>query len=155
MYGCQQAEEVAEEHAVDVEADIEAIRNWVNKSYATGESGDLEGYLNFWAEDVIWMPRNSPTLQGIGAVKEYLQPYFEKLTLHIVISIEEIRIIDDFSFARINTEEKYTPKTGGGETIDLDLKIIFLLQRMPDGTWLGTHCIWNSNDPLPTSDENK
>jgi len=146
-------ETVMEEPMVSVEADIEAIRNWVNKSYATAESGDLEGYLDFWAEDVIWMPRNTPIIQGISAVKGYLQPYFEQLTLHVVISIKEIRIVDDFAFARINTEEKYTPKMGEGEPIDLNLKIIFLLQRMPDGTWLGTHCIWNSNDPLTASEE--
>ncbi len=154
-FSCQQEEEEVEERVIDVEADIEAIRNWVNKSYATAESGDLEGYLDFWTENVIWMPRNTPTIQGISAVREYVQPYVEQLTSHVVISIKEIRIVNDFAFARINTEEKYTPKTGEGEPIDLNLKNIFLLQRMTDGTWLGTHCIWNSNDPLPTSKENQ
>ena len=154
-FSCQQGEKVDEEPVVDVEADVEAIKNWVNKSYATAESGDLEGYLNFWTEDVIWMPRNTPTLQGVSALRGYLQPYFGQLTLNVVISIKEIRVVGDFAFIRINTEEKYTPKMGEGEPIDLNLKIIFLLQRMPDGTWLGTHCIWNSNNPLPASEENQ
>ena len=154
-FSCQQGEEVAEEPVVDVEADIEAIRNWVNLSYAAADSGDFEGYISFWAEGVIWMPPNAPIIQGISAATEMLQPYFEQVTIHHKISIEEIKVADDFAFTRFNTEEKYTLKTGEGESVESNFKAIILLQRMADGTWLGTHCIWNSNDPHPTSEENQ
>jgi len=52
-------------------------------------------------------------------------------------------------------EEKYTPRTGEGESMEANFKAIILLQRMADGTWLGTHCIWNSNDSLPTQQDNQ
>jgi uncharacterized protein (TIGR02246 family) len=153
-FGCQKAEEVAEESVVDVEADVEAIRNWVNESYAAADSGDVEDYISYWTEGVIWMPPNAPIIQGTSATREMLQPYFEQVTIHHEISIEEIKVADDFAFTRINSEETYTPRTGEGESIEANFKAIILLQRMADGTWLGTHCIWNSNDPLPTSEEN-
>jgi ketosteroid isomerase-like protein len=149
-FSCQKAEEPV----VDVEADIEAVRNWVKESYAAADSGDVEDYISFWVEDVIWMPPNAPIIQGTSAIKEILQPYFEQLTIHREISAEEIEINDDFAFTRINSDEKYTPRTGEGESIEASFKAIILLQRMADGTWLGTHYIWNSNNPLPTSDEN-
>ena len=153
-FSCQQAEEVAEGSAVDIEADVEAVKNWVKESYAAANSGDVEDYISFWAEDVIWMPPNAPIIQGISAITEMLQPYFDQVTIHHEISIEEIEIADDFAFIRINSEEKYTPRTEEGESIEANFKAIILLQRMANGTWLGTHLIWNSNDPLPTSEEN-
>jgi ketosteroid isomerase-like protein len=154
-FSCQQGEEAAEEPAIDINADIAAIRNWVNLSYAAADSGDFEGYISFWAEGVIWMPPNAPIIQGISAATEMLQPYFEQVTIHHKISIKEIKVVDDFAFTRFNAEEKYTPKTGEGESVESNFKAIILLQRMADGTWLGTHLIWNSNDPLPASAENQ
>ena len=153
-FGCQKAEEVAEKPVVEVEADIEAIRNWVNISYAAADSGDVEDYITFWADDVIWMPPNAPIIKGTSAIREMLQPYFEQLTTHREISVEEIDVIDDFAFVRINSDERYTSRTGEGEFIEASFKAIILLQRMADGTWLGIHYIWNSNDPLPNSEEN-
>ncbi len=153
MVGCQQGKEVAEESMVDVEADIEAIRNWLKENFAAADSGDVEGYLTFLAEDVILMPPNEPIIQGKSAVRESIQPYFGQITTHRDFSIEEIKVAGDFAFLRINSEETYTPKTGEGEPVESNFKAIFLLQRMNDGTWLCTHGIWNSNDPLPTSEE--
>jgi uncharacterized protein (TIGR02246 family) len=154
-FSCQQGEEVAEEPAEDIEADIEAIRDWVNGNYAAADSGDLEGYLSFWAEDIVWMPPNAPIMKGKSSIGEYVKPFFEQLTIHHEISIEEIKTAEDFASTRLNSKEKYTPKTGEGEPMELNVKAIFLLQRMSDGTWLCTHGIWNSNDPLPTSEENQ
>ena len=147
--GCKQAEEVAEESAVDIEVDVEAIKNWVKESYAAADSGDVENYISFWAEDVIWMPPDAPIIKGKSAIREMLQPYFEQLTMHREISVEEIEVNDDFAFTRINSDEKYTPRTGEGESIEASFKAIVLLQRMADGIWLGTHYIWNSNPPPP------
>jgi len=82
---------------------------------------------------------------------DYVQPYFGQFTTHRNFLIEEIKVAGDFAFARIVSKEKYTPKTGEGESMESNNKGIFLLQRMSDGTWLCTHCMWNSIDPLPTS----
>ena len=94
-------------------------------------------------------------MKGKSTIRGYVQPFFEQLTIQHEISIEEIKVAEDFAFARLNSKEKYTPKTGEGEPMELNVKAIFLLQRMPDGTWLCTHGIWNSNDPLPPLEENQ
>jgi uncharacterized protein (TIGR02246 family) len=152
-FACQQGKEIAEESVVDVEADIEAVRNWLKENFAAADSGDLERYLTFFADDVILMPPNEPILQGISAIREMAQGYFEQITTQREFSIEEIKVAGDFAFLRINSEEKYTLKTGEGEPVEASFKAIFLLKRMNDGTWLCTHGIWNSNDPLPTPEE--
>ena len=155
-FGCQQpGEEIAEEPAVGEEADIYAIREWVNGNFGAADSGDLEGYLTYWAEDVIWMPPNTPIMQGKRAIMEFVQPVLELYTIHRNFSIEEIKADGNFAFARTNSEETYSPKAGEGESIKSNGKTMFLLKRMPDGTWQGTHCIWNSNDPLTPSEEDE
>jgi uncharacterized protein (TIGR02246 family) len=156
VVGCQQSiEEVAEEIKVDVGTDIDTIREWVNGNFDAADSGNLEGYLSYWTEDVIWMPPNAPIMQGKITIKEFVQPMLELYTIHRNFSIEEIKADGDFAFARTNSEETYSPKAGEGESIKSNGKTMFLLKRMPDGTWQGTHCIWNSNDPLPPSEENQ
>jgi uncharacterized protein (TIGR02246 family) len=154
VFSCQKGGEGAEE-PVDIEADVEAIRNWVKESYAAADSGNVKNYISFWAKDVIWMPPDAPIIQGTSAIRELLKPYFEQLTAKRKISVEEITVTDDFAFTRINTEEKYTPRTGEGEPVEANFKAIIFLQRIADGTWLGTHYIWNSNDPPPSSEKNK
>jgi uncharacterized protein (TIGR02246 family) len=154
-FSCQQGEEVYEEPILDVEADIEATRNWLKGNFAAADSGDLERYLTFFADDVILMPPNEPIIQGISAIREMAQPYFEQVNTQREFSIEEIKVAGDFAFLRINSEEKYTLKTGEGEPVEASFKAVFLLQRMNDGAWLCTHSIWNSNDPLPTPEEKK
>ena len=150
-FGCQMDEKVAEKHAVDIEADVEAIRDWVNGNYAAADSGDLEDYLSYWKEDVIWMPPNAPIIKGTSATREILQPYFEQVAILHEITIEEIKVAGDFAFTRFNSQEKYTPRSGEGKPVEANFKAIILLQRMPDGTWLGTHLMWSSNAPPPTS----
>ncbi len=156
VVGCQKkVEELAEEPALDVGTDVDTIREWVNGNFAAADSGDLEGYLSYWAEDVIWMPPNAPIMQGKSTIREFVQPMLEIYRIHRNFSIEEIKADGNFAFVRTDSEETYSPKAGEGKSIKSKGKTMFLLKRMPDGTWLGTHCIWNSNDPLPSPEENQ
>ena len=154
-FACQQGKKVAEEPVVDAESDIEAIKNWVNSSYAAADSGDFEGYISFWAVGLTWMPPNGPIIQGISAATEMNKSYFEQLAIQHEISIKEIKVTGDFAYTRFNSEEKYTPRTGEGESIEANFKAIILLQRMAEGNLLGTHLNWNSNDPIPALVENQ
>jgi len=151
-FSCQQKEEAAENIMDVAETDIESIRNWVNSSYAAADSGDSEGYMNFWSEGLIWMPPNGPNIVGKSAAAEMIKTYFEQVAIEHEISIEELKVTGDFAYTRFNSKEKYTPRTGDGESVEANFKAIILLLRMPEGNWLGTHLIWNSNDPIPDLD---
>ena len=93
------------------------------------------------------MPPGAPVVEGREAILEYARPFFEGYTIDQRYEVEEIKIADGFAFARINSTERYTPKLGAGEPLDLSLKAIFILQRQPDGSWVSTHCVWNNNAP--------
>ena len=147
-FGCQQGEEMAEETAVDVDADKEAIKVLLNNNASVISAEDLDGWLAQFTDDAIFMNPNAEILKGVEASRVYAIPVFEQFDHEIAITIDEVEVEGDFAFARTIGEETYTPKTGEGDPIKANSKGIFLLQRMTDGTWLCTRCIWNSNDPL-------
>jgi len=51
--GCQQGEEIADESAADVEADIQAIKRIVEDYEAAVNTADIDRYLQLYADDVI------------------------------------------------------------------------------------------------------
>ncbi len=153
-FGCQQAEEVAEEPVVDIEADVEAIKALFAHNSTVITSGDLDGWIAQFTEDVIFMPPNSGILKGKEAGREFARPWYEQLNMEFDISVDEIEVHDNWAFARWSYKGLYTPKTGG-ETIQENGKEIWILKRQFDGSWKCSHIIWNSNGPLPTSQENQ
>jgi uncharacterized protein (TIGR02246 family) len=149
--GCDLRKERAEKPAVDVAADKGAIKDLLEIQYASIiAEGDFERWLTFFTEDVIFMPPNSATLYGIDATREFVQPIFEMFNFETDITVDEVEVSDDWAFARWHYMAQYKPKTEG-DTIPENGKEIWIFKRQLDGSWRCSHIIWNSNDPLPTS----
>jgi uncharacterized protein (TIGR02246 family) len=153
-FGCQKAEEVAEEPAVDVEADVEAIKALFANNSSVINSGDLEGWIDQFTEDAIFMPPNSAVLKGKEAGREYARPWYEQLNMEFDLTVDEIEVHGNWAFARWHYVGRYTPKSGGEPTQQKG-KEIWILKRQTDGSWKCSHIIWNYDDPLPTSEENQ
>ena len=145
-FGCQQVEEVAEEPAVDVEADVAAIKAWYERYVAINNAGDFDSFGTSWTEDVVWLPPDAPVVIGKEAILDYARPFFELYSIHQEITVEEIKVSGRIAFARSSNSEKYSPKGEGG-AIETKFKAIFIFQRKNDGTWISSHAIWNSNIP--------
>ena len=143
----QQPQQIAEK-ASNTKADVEAIKKWIDRYCATVTAGDFEGYRAFWTEDVVWMPPHGPTLQGIEVCMEHNRPYFEEYNSVEKMTVEEIEIGDRFAFVRVQYTCQGEPKQEGAEPINEDGKGVFILKRKPDGPWVSTHCVWNSNVPI-------
>ena len=68
----------------------------------------------------------------------------ENYLLDQKVTVEEVIVSGDLAFSRFFSLEKFTPK-GDVPAMENDGKNIFIFKRQPDGSWLGTHGIWNSN----------
>ena len=140
--------EPAAQAASDAESDVQAIRAWLDRYCATVTAGDLEGYRDFWTDDCIWLPPNTPVRQGIEACIEHNRPLFEYYTAVETMTADEIQVAGPFAFARVHYTYEGTPKPGFDvEPLKEDGKGMFILRRRPDGFWVSTHCVWNSNLP--------
>ena len=130
------------------EADVKAIQEYFQGYVAAAKAGDLDGYRKFWTDDVVWLPPDAPLTEGIEACMDRARPQFEELIQEEAITVEEIKFATAFTFVRVNYTYKGTPK-GDGEPVEEDGKGVFLMKRKPDGSWVSTHCVWNSNLPRP------
>jgi ketosteroid isomerase-like protein len=98
-FSCQkQVEEVAEESVVGVEADVEAIKAWLERYVALNNEGDFESYGDFWTESVVWLPPGAPAVIGKEAILDFARPFFEQYNIHQEFKTEEIRVADSFAF---------------------------------------------------------
>lgn len=130
------------------EADVHRIKAWIERYCETVTAGDFDGYRAFWTEDVVWLPPNAPVRKGIEACMEHNRPLFEYYDSVETMTAEEVVIAGPIAFARVNYTYEGTPKPGiDVELLKEDGKGIFLFRRRPDGSWVATHCVWNSNIP--------
>jgi uncharacterized protein (TIGR02246 family) len=153
-FGCQKAEEVAEEPVVDVEADVEVLKNMLDEWMALYNAGDLEKLVSFfYAEDVVAMGDNQPILKGRDAIlAEYKKEYEMYDSYGDISVVEDVRVSGDLAMVRGNDTGTYAPK-GGGEPTKYDVKWVYIFERQPDGTWKCVCEIWNSNLPEKSEEE--
>ncbi len=150
---CQKGEEVAEEPVVDVTADVEAINAWFDTYTSTIAAGNLDGWVDHFAEDIVAMPPNEATIKGKEALRQWGQPFFDQFNQEELVTIEEIEVAGNWAFVLLPYTLKLTPKAGG-EPFQANGKGIWIFKRQADETWKASHAIWNSNDPLSASEEN-
>jgi len=149
---CQQLIDEATEKAepaVDIEADITAIKEVLNQYAIAGNTGDFNLFISLWADDGVQMPPDAPTVIGKERIREAMKPVFDQMTLEIAITnIEDAKVYGDLGLTRCNYTLDMTPKAGG-ETIHAmrDGKALTLYERQPDGSWKIVYDCFNSNVP--------
>lgn len=156
-FSCQkQGEEVAEEAkpAVNVEADITAIKEMLNQYAVACDTGDFDLWISLWADNGVQMPPDTPARIGKDQIREAMKPVFDQMILDIAItSIEDAKVYGDLGLTRCNYTLDVTPKAGG-ETIRAmrDGKALTLYKRQSDGSWKIVYDCFNSNVP-PASEK--
>ena len=142
----KESEMEGEKPAVDIEADIEAIKALLANNALVISSDDLDGWLAQFTDDAIFMNPNAEILKGVEASRQHAQPFFEQFDNDMVITVDEIEVCGDWAFARWSFTWRFTPKVGG-DTIQEKGKEIWILKRLTDDSWKCSHIIWNTDSP--------
>ena len=112
-FGCQQAEEVAEEPVIDVEAGIEEIRAWFGNEKMAVLQADVNAEMELYTEDTIWMSPNEPALEGKQACRQSSQHFMEKIeTKELQYTLMEIEIYGNWAYVRGAYFIQVMPKGG-------------------------------------------
>ena len=126
--------------------DVAAIRG-ISDTYAQlSLAGDFSGLTAKFTEDAVRMPPNEPAHEGRAAIQAYLEG-FPTIT-EFVSTTTEVGGAGDVAFARGTYSLTATPE-GALEPVSDSGKWMAICKRQPDGTWLITANIWNSDLPLP------
>jgi ketosteroid isomerase-like protein len=150
-FGCQQqVEEVAEEPAVDVEADIEATESLINECSRAWNEEDYEGFMAIIDEEAIFLPPNAPSFGSMETIRSIGKTEFGSFDFDVTITTEKIHVSGDLAFSRDLWNGPMNPKDGG-EPIVFENKNLVLYKRQVDGSWKTWRAMYSSNTP-PTAD---
>ena len=148
-YGCQKAEEVAEEPVVDVEADIAAIKGMLDQFDALVNAGEPERLVSLnYAENAVRMPSNEPMLKGKAAILAWFKEGAEQYTWQLDNVMVEVKVDGNLAYSRGTATGTRTAKAGG-ETLNIQSKWMAAYERQADGTWKVIADIFNSDNPSP------
>ncbi len=129
-FSCQQGEEVAEELAVDVEAEKQIVEKLVVDSMEAEVRKDIDAVMSIYADNAIFQPPNEPQYQG----KEIYQKHLEELLLNIVslnVSSSEIKVAQSGDIAYY--AGKYLLIFKGTEgNVEFPGKFLYVLNKIND-----------------------
>ncbi len=145
-FGCQQGEEVAEEPAVDVEADKEAIKKITDDFNAAINAGNIDKLVSLYTDDAVRIPPNKPALIGKEAIRSMFQEQLDKFTVQNEGVIVDLKVSGDLEFVRGSWTSINTPKDGS-ESLKYNGSFVSVIQKQPEGSWKVICNIW-SNEQL-------
>jgi len=96
-----------------------------------------------FAEQGALMAPGAPIAFGRQAVERYYQSIFDQYATALESGYEEVEVSGDMAFGRGFAKVRLI--SNAGDTLFSTAKYINILERQPDGTWLTTHDIWNSD----------
>jgi ketosteroid isomerase-like protein len=137
-FGCQKAEEVAEEPVVDVEAEKLIVEKELLAmeiaQKAAIDSKDIEGVLQFYSSDLITISPGEPILYGNDWILTTLNDLYNNYDFTEDFKFIDIRIIGDRVAASYSFTQQMTP-LAGGEKIEQTGKGMVILKQDEMKNW--------------------
>jgi len=129
-------------HAADSD-DIEALL----KGYESVlNASDVDGILELYTEDGVFMAPNNPSAVGIQQVEAAYTGVFQAIDLNVVFDIVEIEVIsENWAFARSNSSGTITINATGDNVAEGNQEL-FVLQKI-DGDWKIARYGFSSTNP--------
>ncbi len=133
-FGCQKAEEVAEEPVVDVEAEKEAVAEFFQAYVDTAVEGDIEKLKSFYHPEMSWWDYKQEHPVGIEAYLKSMEEFYKSELKWICdLGPFEIHIVGDTAVLYTTYTNKFTDSEGN-ETISSGPWTAVLIKQ--DGKWL-------------------
>jgi uncharacterized protein (TIGR02246 family) len=115
--------------------DVDAIKAIVDSVILASQQGDLEGYLNLYTEDAVWMFNDRLEDAGKDAVRLRYR-FMEQYSFDQQVSIDEIVVAGDWAFVRLTADGWLVPKPGvEGDRRRAVSRHLAIASREADGSW--------------------
>ena len=117
-------------------------------TYSKGLAGnDVEGVLNLYSSDPVFMPEYAPPAVGREAVRKAYEWVFATLKLDGRFIVHEVEVLGDTAWVRTNSTGRFTVIATGTEA-DVANSEFFLFKRQ-GGAWKIHRYIFTSSVPPP------
>jgi uncharacterized protein (TIGR02246 family) len=111
---------------------------------AAVNAADVDGVLACWAPDGVMCPPHHPAVRGHDAIAAYFRKVFATRRLTFRFTDSHVAAVDGLAVERLAYTAVAVALEGGAEVRDTG-KGLHVYHRAPDGRWLITHDIWNSD----------
>ena len=109
--------------------------------------GDVEGEVNRFTSDGIYMWPDAPSIEGHEALRQWFEERFSKVQANVESETLEIEVCDDWAFERGTYVARIQVK--GTDLIrTIRGKYLNILRRQSDGTWRIARRIRNRDHPV-------
>ena len=142
----------AAEDMATTEVDVTALGILRGELAAAVKAGDASAVAALYTEGAVLMPPYERPATGKRAIEAWFQANFDQSTAELALLALEVQVAGDRAFERGTYREKLTPKAGGEPTQD-DGKYMVILQKQAEGSWKLALDIWNSDNPLPDTEQ--
>jgi ketosteroid isomerase-like protein len=128
--------------------DVAAIRGVVQAFNEAALAGDFSTAVESYAGDAVFMPPNDPIYEGREAEVAHLEA--TPPVLSYSSAPVEVDGSGDLAYARGAYSLSLLV---GADTVAMEGKWVHIFRKQPDGSWLITLDIWNSDHPSPSPEE--
>ena len=129
------------------EEDVAAIESTVASYVQSALASDFAEWAALHTEDAVRLPPNQPAVKGRAAIQNWGAAF--SLT-DFTITPLEIDGRDGLAYARVTYSYSGTLTAEGMSEVVTDSgKVLGILRRQPDNSWLIAVWCWNSDLPLP------
>jgi ketosteroid isomerase-like protein len=120
----------------------------LRQKYVTSmKSGDIDGIVSLFADDVVIMSPNDSTLYGAAEWREWLEEYIQNFRIAALSEPNREIIMDgDFATEWSSYMVAIEPLAGSGRMRD-DGRSLTIWKRQGD-TWKIWRMMWNSEKPI-------
>ena len=130
------------------EVDLKAIDGVRDAHVAAVNAGDARAWVAQFTDDGVQMPPNTPANVGRSRIESWSKEFMDLFRLEFTLSVDEVRVLDEWAFERRTYTIGLNPKSGGPPMQDAG-KYITIYQRKSGDGWRMARDIWNSSNPPP------
>jgi ketosteroid isomerase-like protein len=125
--------------------DLKSIRGWLENYMEAIKTADIERILSYDSDDISYLPPNRPLFSGKENLRKWFLSYFNYFTPTERLDLLDFNVFGDFAYLKGTYTISGTIKQSGLEFTDSG-KFINFFKRQPNGDWICTQSIWNSNN---------
>jgi uncharacterized protein (TIGR02246 family) len=141
-FSCQQGAEVIEQPVVDLEADIQAIKDIVAGWDDAVNAADLDQIVPLYADEAVEIHPDDLVFIGRDAIQAGYQQVFDQLTMQEKFVVEDVNVSQDLAVAHVTFSATNTIKDSG-EPEEGSGNWIIVFKKQSDGAWKVIYSIWS------------
>jgi len=133
-FGCQKAEEVAEEPVVDVEAEREAVLA-VNAEFLEAvKAMDIERTMSVFADEAMMVVYNDDIFRDKEGIRKFFEGFFEAgWNANVIVEKSDVSQSGDLAYLLVKLDHSRVKEDQSVDYVKIGAFTIF--KKQLDGTW--------------------